>query len=91
MPRFFFNIRNGDGLTEDEEGRELADDAAAREEAVRGIRSFLAEEAKQGRIDLRGRIEVADEAGARVCDVEFEDAVEVLRDAPPPEGQSGRG
>jgi CRP-like cAMP-binding protein len=90
MPRFFFNIRNGNGFTEDEEGREFADAATAREEAVRGIRSIVGEEAKEGRIDLRGRIEVADETGRRVCDVGFGDALEVSRGEPPSETQRRR-
>ena len=75
MPRFFFNIHNGNGLTEDEEGREFADAGAAREEAVKGVRSIIAEEAKEGRVDLRGRIEVTDEAGGAVLAVPFRDAL----------------
>ncbi|HEY0044761.1 MAG TPA: Crp/Fnr family transcriptional regulator [Allosphingosinicella sp.] len=70
MPRFFFNIRNGSGFTQDEEGRELPGPAEARAEAIRGIRSLLAEEAEGGEIDLRGRIEVS--SSERSCDTLFE-------------------
>jgi CRP-like cAMP-binding protein len=87
MPRFFFNIRNGNGFTEDEEGRELEDASDAREIAVRGIRSIVGEEAKEGKIDLRGRIEVADEAGKPVCAIGFGEALELSRGEPPTERQ----
>ena len=75
MPHYYFNIRNGSGLVPDEEGRDLADAAQAHAEAVKGIRSVLGEEAKQGHLDLRGRIEVNDEAGAHLFHVRFREAV----------------
>ncbi|HEX9932378.1 MAG TPA: Crp/Fnr family transcriptional regulator [Allosphingosinicella sp.] len=88
MPRFFFNIRNGNGLTEDEEGRELDDAAAARAEAVKGIRSIVADEAKSGRIDLAGRIEVTDERGDALFDLAFGDALVVTKPSRrPPRGE----
>ena len=34
MPHYRFNIYNGTGLTEDDEGRDLADDDAIRAEAL---------------------------------------------------------
>jgi hypothetical protein len=77
MPRYRFNIHNGIGFVEDEEGRELPDLAAARAEAVKGIRSILAEDVAEGRVDLRGRIEVLDEADAPVLTIAFGDAVRV--------------
>ena len=77
MPRFFFNIRNGSGFTEDEEGRTLADAEEARREALKGARDLIADEAKQGRIDLAGSIDVTDEAGAPVLSVPFRDAVTI--------------
>ncbi len=75
MPRFFFNIRNGNGLTEDEEGRDFPDVAAARAEALKGVRSIVAEEVKEGRLDLAGQVEILDEAGAPVLDVGFREAI----------------
>lgn len=88
MPRFFFNIRNGNGLTPDDEGRDFGDLGEARAEAVKGIRSIMGEEAKAGRIDLRGRIEMTDEAGAEVGSVGFGEAVEIDRGALPSDAQS---
>jgi hypothetical protein len=77
MPRFFLHLYNGLGLTPDDEGLELAGASAAREEAIRSIRSILSEEAKGGRIDLNGRIEVVED-GECVAVVLFTDAVELL-------------
>ena len=58
MSRYHFNIHNGLGFVEDEEGRELGAPAEARIEALKGARSIIADEVLQGRLDLRGRLEV---------------------------------
>ena len=63
MPRYHFNIDNSIGYLADEEGRELAGPEEARSEALKGARSIIAEEVLQGRVDLRGRLEVVDRAG----------------------------
>jgi hypothetical protein len=75
MPLFYFNIRDGNGLVEDEEGRELPDAAAARAEAVQGIRSILAEDVRQGRLDLHGRIDVLGERGEPLFSVSYAEAL----------------
>jgi hypothetical protein len=77
MPHFFFDIHNGNGLTEDEEGRDLADDGAARAEALQGIRSILAEDVRQGRLDLHGRIEVLDDARRPLFVISFGEALRI--------------
>ena len=77
MPLYRFNLRNGHGLIEDEEGRELADAEAVRAEAVKGIRSILCEELLTGRVDLRGQIEVLDESGSPFIVVPFTDAMSI--------------
>ena len=74
MARFFLHLINGTGCAPDEEGVELADAQAAKARAVEGIRSILADEAKAGRLDLDGRIEIADESGDIVRSVPFEEA-----------------
>lgn len=76
MPRYFFHIRNGNGLTCDEEGQELADVRVAKRVAVASARSLLAAEAAEGIVDLRGRIEVADAAGTIVARTAFADVIE---------------
>ncbi|MFN3388130.1 MAG: DUF6894 family protein [Allosphingosinicella sp.] len=84
MPRFFFHIRNGNGFTRDEEGCELADVDAARDVAGRGIRSLLAEEVHEGSIDLRGAINVTDEAGEPLFSMRFDEALRIDTGDPPP-------
>jgi hypothetical protein len=79
MSRFFFHLHNGIGLIQDEYGRELPDLARVRAEAVKGIRSVVGDEVLNGRIDLRGRIEVVDEEGKVVATVTFEEAFETTR------------
>jgi hypothetical protein len=77
MARFYLHVINGTGRAADEEGVELADAQAAAVRAVEGIRSILADEAKAGSMDLDGRIEIADESGAIVRTVPFEEALEI--------------
>ena len=84
MPRFRFNLYNSTGFVEDEEGRELPDLAAARHEAMNDIRSILSEEITAGRVDLRGRLEIVDELAKLSSTVRFDEAVEIIRDEPPP-------
>jgi hypothetical protein len=65
MPLFFFHVRSGDDdVSRDLEGQELADLAAAREEAMRANREILGERILHGgSLDSR-KIEIADEKGA---------------------------
>ena len=77
MPTFYLHIHNGTNDIDDGEGSELADVHDARRLAILGIRSIVAEEAKAGRIDLRGRVDIADAGGATVMTVAFRDAFEL--------------
>jgi hypothetical protein len=77
MPRFYLHLYNRVGFARDEEGEELPDLAAARELAMTSIRDILAAEAKEGSIDLRGRIEIADENQEVLAVVRFPEAVEL--------------
>jgi hypothetical protein len=71
MPRYFFNIREGDALSRDEEGAEFPDVASAREEGEAGARELLAEIiTENGTADSRV-MEVTDEAGAVVAEIAF--------------------
>ncbi len=60
MTRYRFHLWNRIGPVRDDEGKELPDLEAARAEAIASIRSLLSDEVKQGRLDLRGRIEITD-------------------------------
>lgn len=77
MPRFFFHIVNGNGETRDEEGVELPDLAAARREALSGIRSMLREELTHGMIDFAGKVCITDHCDRHLLEVPFRNAVEI--------------
>ena len=77
MARFYLNIHNGIGLVKDEEGREFAGLSQAREAAIEGIRSLVSEDAKMGLLDLTGRIEIVDAEGNVLCEVPYEEAMDL--------------
>lgn len=77
VQRFFFHIHNGVGFVADKEGQDCPDLDSARARAMDSIRAILAEEiVASGAIDLRGRIDIVDEAGT-VTSVAFTDAIEL--------------
>lgn len=76
MPHYYFHICNGDGFTEDEEGRELADESAARAEAVKGARSIMADELQLGTMNLASFIEVENGAHEHLFTVSFTEVVD---------------
>ena len=62
MPRYYFNIRN-DADVDDPEGKELPDEAAAREHALESARDLVcAHIHEHAGVNLDHRIEVTDEA-----------------------------
>jgi hypothetical protein len=67
MPRYFFHIRDGFDLDEDDEGVELPDFEAARAEALATVDELRDELADAGDIEL----EIADETGRRLLSVPF--------------------
>ena len=83
MPRYHFNIRNSFGFAADEEGLELSSDQDARMQAISGARSLMSAEVLEGTLDLRGQIEVTDDANGKVLTVRFRDAVAVHDGKPP--------
>lgn len=78
-PRYYFDVENGHGLVRDEEGREFAHLEVARAEALRGVRSLIAEDVLAGRVDLRGRLDVRHGDGSIIFTISFAEAVEILR------------
>lgn len=76
MQRFFFSFRDG-GELHDDLGMELTDEQVAREEAVRGARSIIAECARLGRLPLSATVEVEDEEGRMLFALTFQDTVEI--------------
>jgi hypothetical protein len=76
MPLFFFHVFDEDA-TFDPEGRELAGVDAAREVALREARLLICDSVMKGRVELRHRIEVHDEAGNAVAAVRYGDSIEI--------------
>jgi len=74
MPLYFFHVCNGNGFTEDEEGRELADEAEARAAAVAGARDIMAEEMRSGQLNPASFIEVEDSEHRHLFTVPFSEA-----------------
>ena len=81
MTRYYLHVVNRVGSASDDEGLELADLAEAVEQAKDGIRSIISDEAKTGRIDFDGRIEIADESGATRQVVPFPEAFDIVNAA----------
>lgn len=77
MPRFKFNVHNGNGVTRDDEGSDAADQADARRIALESIRSFIAEEARGGLIDLRGHVEITNEDDESLVEIAFSEAFDL--------------
>jgi hypothetical protein len=76
MPHYYLHQRN-EIYVPDEEGEDFADLAEARQKALVGARSILSEEVKYGSLDLRGAIEIADDSGAIVEIVPFQETITV--------------
>jgi hypothetical protein len=84
MPRYFFHVCNGQGLTPDEEGIDLQDEAAARRMAMDSIRSIISEEARKGVLDLDGYIDVKDSSAEMLTRIAFPEAFTMRMPAPGP-------
>jgi hypothetical protein len=74
MPRYYFDVSNGQGFTPDEEGIDLQDQAAAVHMAMDSIRSIISEEARKGVLDLDGYIEVRDGTPDALARISFSEA-----------------
>lgn len=76
MARYFFHLHN-DVEVRDDEGIELADDAAARGFAITNARDMAAHSVRGGRLNLTHSIEVVAANRRAVTIVSFSDAVAV--------------
>ena len=74
MPRYFFDLRDGDDIAVDEEGLELKDIRAVQEEAARSLADMTRDEVRRHSNDPNKRhrmaIEVRDDTGP-VLQVKF--------------------
>lgn len=78
MPRYYFHLHNGT-TARDEEGRELPDLEAARQEAISAARELMGEDLKAGLLRLGHRIEIGDADGSELLVVPFAEAVMIER------------
>lgn len=71
MPRFYFNVRDGDTVITDQEGIELAGKSDAAEEAMQAARDLLADQLKHGaRLESKS-FEVVNDTGETVLTLPF--------------------
>lgn len=77
MPRYFFHVHNSFGVAADDEGQDVDSLAEARRIAIESIRTILSEELRNGCLDLRGRVVIADPSGAICATVPFTEAVDL--------------
>jgi uncharacterized protein DUF6894 len=83
MPRFYFHVFN-DVVAMDEEGAELPDLEAAREQALEAARELVCESIHHGHLNLDHRIEVAGEGGEKLMTISYRDAFTLTGEAPRP-------
>ena len=77
MRRFYFHLRDGSDQLLDPEGVELSQEAIPAA-ALASARDCMAGDVHRGRLDLRYRIDIEDEAGRIVHSCSFTDALEVI-------------
>jgi hypothetical protein len=77
MRQYFMHLRDSIDEVLDPDGQMLAEDGIAAV-ALTAARDCMAGDVHAGRLDLRYRIDVEDEAGAVVHSVAFADAVEIV-------------
>ena len=78
MPMYFFHLRNRVVDVEDEEGVDLASLEAAKAQALKAARDTLCQDMREGILDLRFRIEVADAGGRLLHTLHLSDAFTVI-------------
>lgn len=77
MPNFRFHIVN-DIDVPDDEGLDLDNLAAAHLKAIDYARDLASASVRQGRLNLKHRIDVEDDAGQVLVSVSFGEAVEIV-------------
>jgi len=76
MPRYFFHIREEEQVIVDDEGIDLPNLEAAREEAVAAARQLLSQSVLKGKA-CNGRVfEITNENGIVVLSVPFRETIE---------------
>lgn len=81
MPRFYFHVYN-DVIAIDEEGLELPNFEAAREQAMESARELVCESIHKGHLNLDHRIEVENADHENVLILTYRDAFTVTGERP---------
>lgn len=76
MPRFYIHLENGEGLLEDEVGRDCADEEAARKEAVCAGADIIADELKHGLSSVTVTLVIEDQNHVRLMQVPMSASIE---------------
>ena len=78
MPRYFMQLRDGSDELLDPDGIEHSDLDALRRGVLKGVRSLLSEDVRDGVIDLRFRIDAEDHNGIIVYALSFAEALQII-------------
>ena len=78
VPIFYFHLHDRFGAVPDPDARELDSLEVARAQALKGARSIICEDVRDGIVDLTGRIDVYDGAGKLILSLPFNEAVELV-------------
>lgn len=79
MPRFYFDIIEGDSLLRDEEGQICPDDEAAEAEAIRTVSEMVKHGSGRLVVDFERTVEVRDESAESLVRVRPVVKLEILR------------
>jgi hypothetical protein len=75
MPRYFFHIKDGDGLTTDDEGGDYRDLEAARDDAIEAARQIMSWAVRDGKQPDGQSFVITDEGGIVQLEFPFKDAL----------------
>ena len=75
MPRYFFHVYDGEKATIDEEGIELPDEAAVREEALVAARELMSDGMLTGKDRTAWRVEVCTMTACPLLMIPFSEAI----------------
>jgi hypothetical protein len=91
MTRYFMHLRDGTDVALDEEGREFGDEASLFGAMLHSARDTMTGDVREGRLDLRLRIDAETADGRVVRSLPFVDALEITYPEPEPTRQSASG
>lgn len=79
MTQFYFDSRRGVDIVYDTEGQDYPNLVAAVANAVVTARESIAHQARDGKLDMDGQIDICCPLGTRVTSISFKEAVAFIR------------